>query len=219
MSDIHASPPLPNDVALRVAVFFGVPDKERHSFCDLLSGTVQRVRSRARPEEPSPALVRAADAARILNEALASLNNEDREWIEELLAEHPEYSDVEAADAVASLRERASWLVGLFSVAIGKSPGGGVRPTQRGRRPGTVENVIFQEFVFDLLSTAGASGGHVTFDKNYETGTLVDAIKVLTPHLPKDVVPKNLSKSMGTIQRIVTKYRKLLPDIEPDKTK
>jgi hypothetical protein len=213
MSNRHASQALRTDVA-RVADDFQVPSKERERFCDLVCEIVQAIRKRAGHTKPSPALVRAADAARTLDEALASLNNEDREWIEQLLAEHPEYSDVEAADAVASLRETVSWLVGLFSIAIGKSAGSGGRPTKRGRRRGAVENVIFQDFVFDLLNNASASGGHVTFDKNYETGTLLDAIKVLTPHLPKDVVPKDLSKSMGTIQRIVTKYQKLLPDIE-----
>jgi hypothetical protein len=216
MSNGHASQALRTDVA-RVADDFRVPSKEREWFCDLVCEIVQAIRKRAGHTKPSPALVRAADAARTLDEALAQLNKEDREWIEKLLADSPEYSDLEleSADALPLLREKVWWLENLLCTAVGKNPSSGTQPGKRvRRRRGTVENVIFQDFVFDLLKNAGASGGHVTFDKNYETGTLLDAIKVLTPHLPKDVVPKDLSKSMGTIQRIVTKYRKLLPDIE-----
>jgi hypothetical protein len=214
MSNVHASPPLPNDVALRVSDLAGVPSEGREHFCDLLCETLDGVRRRARHAEPGPALVKAANAVRALDEALANLNNEDRKAVEGLLAEHPGYSDAEAAEAVVLLREKISWLVGLFSTATGKSSGSGGQPDRGGRRRGTVENVVFQDFVFDLLTNAGASGGDFKFDKNYETGTLLDAIKILTPHLPRGVIPKPLSKSMGTIQRIVTKYRKLLPDIE-----
>jgi hypothetical protein len=200
--------------AERVADVAGVPSEEREHFCDLLCWTVQTVHRRARRAEPGPALTKAANAARALDEALARLNKEDQGGIEELLAEHPGYSDVKAADAVLLLRETVWWLVALLSTAIGKSPGSGTQPAKQGRRRGTVENAVFQDFVFDLMTNAGASGGEFTFDKNYEKGTLLDAIKILTSHLPEGVVPKNLSRSMGTIQRIVTKYRKILPNID-----
>lgn len=217
MSKIHASPPLPKDVALQVAGSAGVPHEEHDSFCYLLRGTVQRVWSRARPAKPGPALVRAADATRTLHEALGSLNKEDREWVEGLLAEHPGYSDVDTADAMELLRETVWWLVSLFSTAIGSSPPSGpgkvARPDQKGRRRGTVKNVTFQDFVFDLLTNAGATGGDFTFDKNYETGTVLEAIEILTPHLPKGVVPKPLSKSMGTIQRVISRYRKISDEL------
>src|SRR5258706_13877557 len=122
MSNGHASQALRTDVA-RVADDFHVPSEGRKHFCDLLCETLEGGRRRARHAEPGPALVKAANAVRALDEALASLNNEDRKAVEGLLAEHPGYSDAEAADVVASLRETVSWLVGLFSIAIGKSAG------------------------------------------------------------------------------------------------
>jgi hypothetical protein len=200
-------------VALRLAGLALVPDKEHDSFCYLLCGTVQRVWSRARRAKPGPALVRAAEATRTLHEALGSLNKEDRDWVEGLLAQHP------ATDTDGWLPETVSLLANLFSSAVGNSPppdhpGGGARPDQKGRRRGTVKNVIFQDFVSDLLTNAGATGGDFTFDKNYEMGTVLEAIRILTPHLPEGVCPKKLP--MGTIQRIVTRYRKVLPDIEID---
>jgi hypothetical protein len=206
MSNERASPPLPNDVAPRVADFAGVPHENHDSFCKLLDDAVQRVWYRARPVKPGAALVRAAEAARTLYEAVGSLNKEDREWVRRLQAEHS------VTDTNVWLPDTALLLVHLFSFAVGKAPpqdrDTAARPELRGRRRGTVKNVIFRDFVFDLLSTAGASGGDFTFDKNYETGTLLKAIEILSPQLPEGVIPKPLSKSMGTIQRIVIQYRK-----------
>jgi hypothetical protein len=217
MSNGYTSEALREDVA-RVAGLFGVPSEKRDLFCDLVCKVVQDVRKRAGRFKPSEgALVDAANAARMLNEALARLNDQDRELTEELLSEHPEYSHLDNAEAVKLLREKVGWLVGLFSTAIGKRPVSGAQPDRRRRRRGDVENVIFQDFVFDLLSNVGACGGDFTFDKNYERGSLVEAIQILRHHLPEGVVQEPLSKRMSTIGRIVTQYRKLLPDIEPER--
>jgi hypothetical protein len=208
MPKIHPSPALCDDVA-RVADLADVPPEKRASFYGLLCGTVHAVQSRARRTKPGPELIEAADAARTLHEALGSLNKDDREWIERLLAELPEWSD--AAISLRNLPQTVWLLATLFSTAIGNSPPSGpgkaARHGQRGRRRGTVKNVIYQKFVFELLVSVGVNGGDLSFDKNYRTGTLLDAMKILAPHLPDGVVPDK--PPLGILQRLITEYRQI----------
>ena len=75
------------------------------------------------------------------------------------------------------------------------------RAHRRGRRPGAVKNRAFQDFIHKLGRAAKSAGGRLTLQKNRETGTLIEAIHALAPHLPDGFVPKPLPVS--TLQRIL----------------
>ena len=96
-------------------------------------------------------------------------------------------------------------LAHLFSIAVNKAPPQGKSgPHKRGRRTGDVKDLSFRQFVHYLLVvTEEWCGGNLTLDKNYEKGTLIDAIKLLAPYLPARVVPNILP--LQTIQRVKTK--------------
>ena len=88
--------PLPEDVALYVAERARIPAEEVPLFCDAICESVQRVWEtdrRAISSKPGQALLRAAEAARTFNEAFCSLNKDDREWVERLVA-RPEYARI-----------------------------------------------------------------------------------------------------------------------------
>jgi hypothetical protein len=75
------------------------------------------------------------------------------------------------------------------------------RADQRGRPLGTVTHPRFRVFLRELRHTAKTHGGRLGLQKNAKKGALLDAIKLLAPHLPDGFVPKRLSAS--TLQRII----------------
>jgi hypothetical protein len=76
------------------------------------------------------------------------------------------------------------------------------RVHQRGRRPGTAKNRRFRVFVWTLTEAAKHYGGRLGLQKNIRKGALLEAIKIVAPHLPDGFVPKSLSAS--TLQRIIS---------------
>ena len=63
---------------------------------------------------------------------------------------------------------------------------------------------IFQDFVFNLLISTRTAGGTLTLDKDVPSyGSLITAIKILTPYLPDGFVPRRFSSS--TLQRLKTR--------------
>ena len=213
---------LPKDVALQVAELAGVPPEERDQFCDLLYGTVQKVwgwSSGALSTGPGQALLDAADAARILHTQLGKLREADRLRVERLVVQTlPDKDTREWLERLHGRRIDLPWYEGglnglqwtvyklthLFSILVGKSPPKGPdrNPAARSR---TVKDVISQNFVRNLLIDADQTGGTLTFEKNAGRGTLIDAIKLLTEHLPEGIAPEKLS--MSTLQRIKNTYR------------
>jgi hypothetical protein len=209
---IQTSPALPWDVAMQVAEFARIPagpiGGQREPFCDALCKTVQEVwetdRRAVSSKQPGRALLKAAEAARTLNEAICSLNKDDCEWVERLMA-RPVYRELPR-----EFLQMVSQIDDLFSAAIGESspliPGAAALRYKRGRRKGAVGNMMFGLLIRRLWLWATEHRGKFTFDKNHEKGTLIDALNILRPHLPKRVVPNALP--YGTIQRIITKYKK-----------
>jgi hypothetical protein len=63
---------------------------------------------------------------------------------------------------------------------------------------------MLRELVFDLLSAARGNYGEFTLDKNRQSGTLLKALDILRPHLPKGLVPNALP--VGTIQKLKTEF-------------
>src|SRR5262249_7531585 len=80
---------------------------------------------------------------------------------------------------------------------------------RRGRTAGTITNRMFKTFVDGLLWAAKTCGEGFTLDKKPPAGTLIEAIKILTPCLPDGFVPKALPGS--TLQRIKSKRTKRRP--------
>jgi hypothetical protein len=76
------------------------------------------------------------------------------------------------------------------------------RAHRRGRRPGTAKNRRFRVFVRTLTNAAKACGGRLGLQKNIPKGALLEAIKIVTPHLPNGFVPKSVSAS--TLQNIIS---------------
>jgi hypothetical protein len=207
---LPTQPPLEllRDVALQVAGVAGIPAEECEEFCQRVCGSMQMVWERDRrvmPSKPGRALLKAADAARTLNEAFGSLNKVDREWVERLLALEP-WSE----GRLCRLPLTVWLLASLFSTATGASlpaaPGTAALRDKRGRIKGAVKDMMFEVFIHHILVHATDAGGELTFDKNAETGTLIDALNIFRLHLPRGLVPNALP--LGTIQKIKTKHSK-----------
>jgi len=77
---------------------------------------------------------------------------------------------------------------------------------QRGRPAGTVQNSASHDFVHKLSECASLNGGTFTLEKNIRRGTLIEALELLAPYLPKGVDPEKLHPS--TLQRIMDAHRK-----------
>jgi len=167
-------------------------------------------------------LLRAAEAARTLNEAVCSLNEVDREQLDKLAA-HDTLLQREKrlrGSTEPFQTDELQWTVflldRLFNIAVGKVPplmvGAAALRNERGRKPKTVNNPSFHEFVWLLLSGAASAGGELTLDQNFKKGTLADALNILRKHLPIGVIPNALP--FGTIQKIKTAHSKYrcLPD-------
>jgi hypothetical protein len=196
----RTKPVLPMKVRLRVAASACVPKKYRKEFCDVIQLPVQliwQLDRRATGTKAQKALIRAAEAARALHEAFANLSLDDREWVEGLWAKWPLYEKW-----LPALPRSVETLAHLFSIAVNKAPPQGKSgPQKRGRRSGDVKDLSFRQFVHYLLVvTEEWCGGTLTFDKNYESGTLIEAIEILSPYLPVGVVHDPLP--FPTIQRV-----------------
>lgn len=206
---------LPEDVAMQVAELARVPAKEFQQFWDGISKSVRQVWEmdrRAVSSGPGPALFKAAEAARTFNEAICSLNKDDHEWVESLRTRRP-YEEFPH-----EFVRLASALDDLFSIAIGKvnrtMVGTAMLRQKKGRAKGTVNDAMFELFIRNILHCTANAGGELTFDKNFEKGTLKDVLNILRPHLPRGVVPNALP--YGTIQKIKTellKDRRLFPGL------
>ena len=63
-------------------------------------------------------------------------------------------------------------------------------------------NWMFAAFVVKLRRAARVAGGRLGLQKNIPKGALLEAIGILTPHLPDGFVPKPMSTS--TLQRAIS---------------
>ena len=126
-------------------------------------------------------LSRAIDALRAARQALAELD--EGAW--------------EARELIVEIE------LGMtqFLACMGEDSGPARRRADgRGRRPGSV-NWMFAAFVVKLRLAARVAGGRLGLQKNINKGALLEAIKILAPHLPDGFVPKR--RSASTLQRII----------------
>jgi hypothetical protein len=166
-------------------------------------------------KEKGTALLR---AARALYEVLGILDTDEREFLQRILGDESEFNVFYRISGrrLGELKSVTYQLVLLFSLVTGTPhpvyPYEGPRPRQRGKTPGALKDPIFQNFVCAFLILTRRSLGGFTLEKNIRTGTLIKAIKILTPFLPDGLVPKRLSTS--TLQRLKTWCEHI--NIDPD---
>jgi hypothetical protein len=144
------------------------------------------------------------------------LNKQDRKWTDRVavrdlwLSQEQRLRGSTKTFEVNELDQTIWLLAFLFSTAIGKSLPPLPRITglrgKQGRSKGNVNDIVFQDFVFQILTYAAADGGDLKIDKNHQKGSLITALEILRPHLPKGAVPNALP--FGTLQKIRTKHLK-----------
>jgi hypothetical protein len=177
------------DVLRQLAEFARVPEAKRVEFCRQVSNLISDIwtydadRRALLVAKQNKSLSRAIDALRAARQALADLDEELREAARELIVE----IELGVTQFLACMREESG-------PARRRADG-------RGRRPGRV-NWMFAAFVVKLRRAARAAGGRLGLEKNIEKGPLLEAIKIVAPHLPNGFVPKRMSTS--TLQRTIS---------------
>lgn len=152
-----------------------------------------------------------------LYEVLGNLNNDEGKLIDEILGDKSAlvFGKI-SGEGLHGLRRTAYELVLLFSLVTGKPHPGypyeARQLRQRGRRPGTKKDSIFQNFVCALLIFTNRARGRFTLEKNGPTGTLIKAIEMLADYLPDDFVPDPFSGS--TLQRLKTWCDQISVDLD-----
>jgi hypothetical protein len=227
-AQVSPSQLLPIDVAEQVGRIAQIPDRDLGQFCDTLCDDVRDVWRRDRralASKPSKTLKRAAEAARKLDQELNSLPKADREWLQSLLLQEPEYVQRQLIGPhpgylvppyeptpLDGLSITVFHLVALVIAAAGQippfGPGMSRSPFKPGRKKGTVKDTNFHNLVRHLLFGASMFGGFLTLDKNFKNGTLLEALAALRPYLPRGVIPYNLEPHVATLQRIKTAHEK-----------
>jgi hypothetical protein len=201
----------------RVAQLARISDTEQGTFCDYLCDTVEMVWKldrRAVSSKPGNALVKAAEAARALNEAVCSLTEEDREWVNMIADRHPSLSQeqrIRGTTALFDINELnyTIWLLAtLFNFAVNRSSplvSGKVGvPGRKSKKSGIGNDMMF-EFVLQRILTATAeAGGRLRFNRDKGTGTLVGALDILRKTLPRGVIPAALN--LSAIKQIRAKH-------------
>jgi len=177
------------DVLRQLAELARVPEEKRVEFCRQVSSLISDMwrydthRQALLVAKQNKSLSRAIGALRAAKQALADLDEELRETARELIIETE---------------------LGMtqFLACMGEESGPAHRRADgRGRRPGRV-NWMFAAFVVKLRRAARAAGGGLGLQKNIPKGALLEAIKIVAPHLPDGFVPKRLSAS--TLQNIIS---------------
>jgi hypothetical protein len=185
-----------NNVLEKLTELARIPERSRRRFKDVVHGIIfdawESTETRKAESELSsdnPALARALESLRSAKQALADLDEPLRGklwW---------PISEVETG-----IDRFFEWTIGDADHPM--QP----RKHRRGRRPGTVEKRDYQDFLRDLMLAAELAGGNLSFEKNIPTGTLLLAIKVVTPALPDGFISQEISAS--TLQRIKNSVRR-----------
>ena len=175
----------------RVAELAGIPIGARVHFsvdvydaiCDAWEDA--DIRSAASEIHQDKALSRALDALRTAKQALADLGQGEREGL---------WWPIYEIECGIDL---------FFEWVLGAAQPTRPRIHARGRPRGTIKNPIGERFVRRLWRAAEFSGGRLTIDKNYSSGTLKEALEILRAHLPSGGIVEDNS----TLQRIITSER------------
>jgi hypothetical protein len=194
------------DMPLRLAELARVPEENRDGFWLAVFGAVLDAwehddsRKMALALNQNEVLSRAIDALRAARQALADLDEECKKVGPSGrggLAESQFWWRLpELTAAIEQEMDR------FFEWTGAETEPPRPRAHRRGRRRGTVKNPSFRVFLRELRRAAKVFGGRLGLQKNMEKGALLEAIKIVAPHLPDGFVPKCLSAS--TLQNIIS---------------
>ena len=148
-------------------------------------------------------------AALTLYANLGKLNNSERALVERILSNANFVFDRISSGGLEGLWKTTYQIARLLSLLTDKTPPRDPhqRPQSRQGGRGTFKHPRLQKFVCGLLLSTTAAGGNLTANAYGGDGTLFDAIKMLSPHLPDGF---NLSAlSLITFQRLKTRCARL----------
>ena len=217
---------LPDEVLQQLADLARVPAAQRGFYSESIRMNVQTAcelegLKKELTRKQGTALLRSALA---LYEALGNLTEDEQRFINSILGGKSAFIfDRISSEGLGGLRKTAYQVALLFSLLTGKPnpryPHETLKPRKRGtrpggRRPGSVKDPIFQDFICDLWISTSAAGGKLSFEKNTPRGTVFTAIKLLSPHLPKGFVPKALPAS--TVQKLKNLCKAALDQVQAD---
>jgi hypothetical protein len=114
------------------------------------------------------------------------------------------YGFTEIKNAIATLTERASKAAYLLG------PEKTARPVGRPARGGFGEPIgpgSLKQFTLRFLWDIKSVGGRLTLDKNRGTGTLLDVLRLLSPHLPPGFIPDD--PPLSTLSEVLALSKKL----------
>jgi hypothetical protein len=215
----------PSEAVLReLADLADIPKGERDFYYDAV---LENVRNTCELKKMSDALDKKKSAkmhrsALVLQETLWDLNRGEAQFIDKMLNSKSAFVFFNKISrrGTEGLKEIAHQLARLFAFLADKpqprSPSLG--PPQRkrgkspgGRRPGSINNPILQDFIFDLWISTKVAGGKLTFArspvKGKPQGTILSAMKMLAPYLPEGFVRSVLPGS--TLQELSARCTKL----------
>jgi hypothetical protein len=203
----------PEEVLGKLADLARVPDAQRAFYSESIRMNVQTACERERlakkgiTKKQGTTLHRSALA---FYEVLGNLTEGEQQFINSILGGKSEFIfDRISSGGFGGLRKTAYQIALLFSLLTGKPnpryPHETLKPRKKGRRaggrrPGSVKDPIFQDFICDLWISTNAARGKLSFEKNTPRGTVFGAIKLLSPHLPEGFAPKALPAS--TVQKL-----------------
>jgi hypothetical protein len=203
-------------LASQLTTLAEVPPEDSGYFYNAVYEMVEDIwRQDWRAEEwtPSKALLAAQSAAQTLNEAVGSLENDDRRMLMRLLKNKPLFDPHN--NQWVELTLMVNSLARLFALSVGTSgpssmPGTDELRSKAGRRKGTSNNPQFQGLIEYLRMLASWAGGEFRFDKNYpEKSNLIEALDLLRPHLPDGLIPEtDENTSYSTVQNLVDRQNK-----------
>ena len=199
--------PSPSDEVLaQLADLARVPNETREYFYSWIRIILLGVGpSRATPPPISVSLSRAAKALRVAREALANLDESERQRVLSRRSEFTFWGDSELEFQIELL---------LFCTE-GRLDPIRRRAKYRGRHPGAVENRRLRELIHELFWTAEISEGQFTVDKHSGDGTILKALDVIAPYVIAEILPKKLPLSISTIQRIKKEVAQRLQEYLP----
>jgi hypothetical protein len=227
----RALKPPPKAVLRELADLLQVPEVERNFYYDEILKNVRNTCERKKlsdllTKEKSKKLHRSALS---LQEALWGPTQREARLIDKMLNSKSAFIfNKISSHGTDGLREIGYQLALLFSMLSGKaqprSPSQGPAPRKRGkspggRRPGSIHNPIFQDFVFNLWISTKVAGGKLSFAKNTAKGkpqgTILKAIKLLAPYLPEGFVPNALpAPTLAKLRAHCTKLEAQYSELE-----
>jgi hypothetical protein len=202
------------ELASQLTALAEVPQEDSGHFYNAVYEMIEAIWEkdwRAEEWTPSNALLAAQSAARTLNEAFGSLENDDQRMLMRLLGHKPLFNPHE--NQWLELTLMVNSLATLFALSVGMSgpsaiPGEDRLRSKAGRRKRTSNNPQFQRLIEQLRMLATWAGGRFRFDKNYpERSNLLQALDLLRPHLPRGVIPNHIG--LTNVQTIITRQNRM----------